>query len=283
MEESNNRQTLKDKWGNFCNVIFDPWVFIMLLMTIVFICYSNQTDNKNLVSIITLIISLLSGILGGIVANKWDQMTELKVLVVRGNSAIRSLKLILLNISNIEKRTKDYITSIDKDNKEYKLITSNFEEVIEKCNILEEEIISSIENWTDIIPEVANLKTQIGIISEMKLTQAELEGDITILNKKIETTKKEGSKEKEELQIQLADKELDLNKTRQKLREAESKINTSVLSGLTSSSIAIGTSSNLYGSTMINNQCRKCGRILITTSMVSDGLCADCSNKSGIF
>ena len=74
-----------------------------------------------------------------------------------------------------------------------------------------------------------------------------------------------------------------LNKTRQKLREAESKINTSVLSGLTSSSIAIGTSSNLYGSTMINNQCRKCGRILITTSMVSDGLCADCSNNSGIF
>lgn len=282
MEESKNKQTLKDKWGSFFNVILDPWVIIMLIATVAFIYYSTQTEDKKLLAIITLIISLVSGLLGGIIANRWAQMTELKVLVARGKSAIRSLKLILLNISNIEKRTKEYIACIDKENKEHKLITSNFEEVIEKCNILEEEIISSIENWTDIIPEVANLKTQIGLVSEMKLRQAELEGDISALNKKIETVKEEGSKQKDELQKRLSDKESDLSKTRQKLREAESKINTSVLSGLTSSPVTLGTGSYLYGSTVLGNTCSRCGKLHLSSGIFSDGLCDDCRN-TGLF
>ena len=208
MEEYKNVQTLKEKWKIFINLILDPWVVVLIIMTFAFIHYSAQIEDKKTLAIIAVIISLVSGVLGGVIANRWAQMTELKVLVARGKSAIRSLKLILLNISNIEKRTKEYIVRIDKENKECKLIISNFEEVIEKCNILEEEIISSIENWTDIIPEVANLKTQIGLISEMKLRQAELEGDISSLNEKIETIKEEGSKEKEELQKSLSDKEL---------------------------------------------------------------------------
>lgn len=283
MDDNKNKQSLKDKWGNFLNVMLDPWVVIMLIATTAFIYYSTQTEDKNLLAIITLIISLLSGLLGGIIANRWAQMTELKVLVARGKSAIRSLKLILLNIVNIEKRTKEYITCIDKDNKEHKLITSDFEEVIEKCNILEEEIISSIENWTDIIPEVANLKTQIGLVSEMKMRQAELEGDISNLNNKITTVKEEGSKQKEELQKKLVDKETDLSKTRQKLREAESKINTSVLSGLTSTPITIGSGSGsyLYGN-VIGSICKKCGKTHFSSGLYADGLCDNCRSSSGL-
>lgn len=282
MEESKNKQTLKEKWAIFFNVILDPWVIIVLISTVAFIYYSTQTEDKKLLAIITLIISLVSGLLGGIIANRWAQMTELKVLVARGKSAIRSLKLILLNISNIEKRTKEYIASIDKENKEHKLITSNFEEVIEKCNILEEEIISSIENWTDIIPEVANLKTQIGLVSEMKLRQNELQGDISALNKKIETVTEEGSKQKDELQKRLSEKESDLSKTRQKLREAESKINTSVLSGLTSSPVTLGSGSYLFGSTVPSKTCSRCGKLHLSTALSSDGLCNDCRTNTGL-
>lgn len=283
MEENKSKQNLKDKWANFFNIMFDPWVIIMLIATFAFIYYSSQTEDKKLLAIITLIISLVSGLLGGIVANRWAQMTELKVLVARGKSAIRSLKLILLNISNIEKRTKEYIARIDKENKEHKLITSNFEEVIEKCNILEEEIISSIENWTDIIPEVANLKTQIGLVSEMKFRQAELENDISSLNLQIETVKEEGSKEKNELKKLLSDKESDLNKTKRKLQETESKINTSVLSGLTSSFFTLGTSNNLYGSSVLGNICRKCKKVYQPNTLLSDGLCDECRTSPGLF
>lgn len=281
MEENKNKESLKDKWCNFLNILFDPWVIIMLTATILLIIYSSKTDNQELETIINLIMSLSSGLLGVIITNKWAQMTELKVLVARGKSAIRSLKLILLNISNIEKRTKYYITCLDKDNIEHKLITSNFEEVIEKCNILEEEIISSIENWTDIIPEVANLKTQIGLVSEMKLRQIELENDISTLNKEIETIKEEGSKQKEDLHKRLIDKENDLSNTRKKLRETESKINTTVLSGLTSSSVTLGSSSYLYGKSMLG-ECGKCGKFDTSSIIFSDGLCDNCRSSRGL-
>lgn len=281
MEENKNKESLKDKWCNFFNVLFDPWVIIMLAATILLIIYSSETDNQELETIINLIISLSSGLLGGIIANKWAQMTELKVLVARGKSAIRSLKLILLNISNIERRTKEYIAYLDKENIEHKLITSNFEEMIEKCNILEEEIISSIENWTDIIPEVANLKTQIGLVSDMKLRQIELENDISTLNKEIETIKEEGSKQKEDLHKRLIDKENDLSDTRKKLRETESKINTTVLSGLTSSYVTPGSSASLYGNTMLG-ECKKCGKLDTSSIIFSDGLCNNCRSSGGL-
>jgi len=236
MEHDNSKLSLKEKWNNFFNVIFDPWVIFLLIITTVFIIYSTNSNAnyKNVLAIFTLVISLLSGLLGGVIANRWAQMTELKVLVARGKSAIRGLKLILLNISNIEKRTKDYIIVLEKENKEYKLITSNFEEVIEKCNILEEEVISSIENWTDIIPEVANLKTQIGLISDMKIKQVDLEKDISQLQQEILNVKTEEGKQKEALEKKLVAKESELSNTKDKLKDAERKIETSLLSGLTS-------------------------------------------------
>lgn len=282
MEEKKNQITLKEKWENFFNIILDPWVILLLVATVVFIICSTQTTDNKIAPILTLIISLMSGLLGGIIANRWAQMTELTVLVARGKSAIRSLKLILLNISNIEKRTKVYITNIDKKNEDYKIIKSNFEEVIEKCNILEEEIISSIENWTDIIPEVANLKTQIGVISQMKLKQTDLEDDISALNKKIEKEKEEDSKEKEELQKKLKNKEAELNTTREKLNKAESKINTSVLSGLTSSTLNTA-GSYLIGSNLSNSHCSKCGKLYLSSEIYPDKLCDDCRPKNRLF
>lgn len=273
--EDKSKNSLKYKWSNFINVMLDPWVVLLLISTIAGIFYSIKIEDKNIFAILTLIISIASGLLGGIIASRWAQMTELKVLVARGKSAIRSLKLILLNISNIEKRTKVYITRIDKDNKEHKSITSNFEEVIEKCNTLEEEIINSIENWTDIIPEVANIKTQIGVISGMKLKYVELQKEISNLNQEITKNKEEGSKQKNELHKILSDKEIELTKTKQKLSEAESKINTSVLSGLTGPQITVGsTGSLLYD--FPAGKCKKCGEELSTMLLDEYGLCEEC-------
>lgn len=292
-DKKKSDNSLKNKWSNFMNVVLDPWVICLLIINGVFVYLSNNVDNKSFIPIINLIISLLSGLLGGIIANRWAQMTELKVLVARGKSAIRSLKLVLLNISNVEKRTKEYIKSIDNKNIDYKLIISNFEEVIEKCNILEEEIISSIENWTDIIPEVEDFKTQIGLISNMKTKQSELEIDILTLTHQITNVETEGTKQNEELQKMLAYKESDLIKTKKKLREAESKVNTSLLGGLTSvtnSSILAGltTSSPQYGLSLYNTSlsgysiCSKCSRCYYRGGIIDDGVCINCKGNPQI-
>lgn len=252
--------SLYKKWKNFLNVILDPWVIILSLATVYFIYFSNLpgTTDKNIISILTLIISLFSAILGGILANRWAEITELKVLVARGKSAIRSLKLILLNISKIEKRTKYYISSIDKENEDFKLVISNFEEVIEKCYILEEEIISSIENWTDIIPEVENMKTQIGLITDMINTESLLQQEILGLNKNLEAEKEKG-KQNNDMQNLLKEKEAELTEVKRKLTIADNKFNETVLSGLTPSSSfsnlnekIIFTGSGTSGSSFLN-------------------------------
>lgn len=82
MADHKKNEVLINKWSNFFNIIFDPWVLLLLLGTIIFIYYSTGLEDKKLLSIVTLIISLISGLLGGIIANRWAQMTELKVLVL---------------------------------------------------------------------------------------------------------------------------------------------------------------------------------------------------------
>lgn len=281
MEVNKNQQSLKVKWSHFLNILLDPWVIIMLGATIAFISYFSHTEDNNVKEILLLIITLISSLLGGIIANRWAQLTELKVLVARGKSAIRSLKLILLNVSNIEKRTKEYINSIDKDNMEHKLIISNFEEVIEKCNILEEEIISSIENWTDIIPEVENIKTQIGLISDMKMKQVNLEDDIVNLKKQIVASKVDGDKQYEDLKAILNSKEEELISTKQRLESSEIKINTSVLSGLTYTPTAaiINRIPNSLGNFKL---CKICGKGYIETSFNAFGNCSNCKPSVSI-
>ncbi|HDZ04671.1 hypothetical protein LCGC14_0354350 [marine sediment metagenome] len=279
MSEKNKELGLKSKWSRFLNIVGDPWVLCLLIITIVFIIYSSSTNNQELIAILTLIITLISGLLGGIISSRWTQTSELKVLVARGNSAIRSLKLILLNVNTIEKRTNDYIKNLDQENIEYKLISNNFQEVIEKCNILEEEIVSSIENWTDIIPEVANVKTQIGLISEMKNKEGILSKDIEDLHKEIESAKEEGSEEANKLREQLSSKSKQLEKTHAKLKDAEYKINNTALSGITSYTGSLGSS---FLSSQKTN-CSKCGKEYLSAGYFMDDVCSQCNPKSKNF
>jgi hypothetical protein len=233
--ENNKDQSLRLKWKYFINILFDPWIISLLLLVFILLYSSNNVADKNIQSFMTIVISVVSSLLGGIVAHRWAEKTELKVLITRGSSAIRSLKLISFNINKISDRTKVYIQSLDQDNKEYKHVFSNYQEMIEKCNILAEEVISSIENWTDIIPEVENVKSQIGNISDKIVEGDSIAKELGILKIKLSESQdqlSEGSKENEELKISISEKENELIKIRKELRVAENKYNTSILSGL---------------------------------------------------
>lgn len=280
--ENNKNLSLIVKWSNFINIILDPWVLLLIILVFALNFIAVGSSDKNVIAFTTIIISLVSSLLGGIIAYSWAQMTELKVLVARGMSAIRSLKLILLNITTVERRTKEYIDCLDKENKEYEHIVSNYEEMIEKCNILEEEVISSIENWTDIIPEVDNVKTQIGLVSDMKVQLEKLYGDISELNDQM----LQGSNEKDELKRIAASKEDELKKTLNELKAAETKINASVLSGLAGSQGPIGERVSPHerikivepnANIRLFNSCKKCGR-LYTDFGNSDGYCERCQS-----
>jgi hypothetical protein len=289
MEPKNENPTLGQKWNDFFFVLFDPWIVFLLLLVIGLIISTIFITEPIVQTIITTLISVVSGLLGGIISYKWSQITEVKVLIARGKTAIRGLKLILLNIANIENRTKHYICSIDLENKEYKLIKNNFEEVIEKCNILEEEIISSIENWTDIIPEVHNLKTQIGILTEMKSKESNLELEIQKLNKELESVKEEDSDAIKALKTDLDAKVTELTLTKKKLVLKEAEMDKGIFSGFTGATYygpgigvqgigASGIGTQYLGIPSLEKICKTCGKTFLDIYTESSTECPKCRN-----
>jgi hypothetical protein len=82
----------------------------------------------------------------------------------------------------MERRVASYLQDLDLSNKP---VLTSYEEIIVRCNSLKEEAINAIEEWQDIIPEAANLKSQISVwrkldterlllTQEISKTQAEL-------------------------------------------------------------------------------------------------------------
>lgn len=271
-----NLKSLKNRWLTFLKIIGDPWVVVLLICVLSLVVSSSLfTISETTKNILVVIISVVSSLLGGIFAKRWSDLNEENLLIARGNSAIRNLKLLLLNIGQIEKRITIYISRLKKESCDYELTKTYLEEIIEKCNILEEESINSIENWTDIIPE-ANLKTQIGIVSEMKCEIDRLTQQISELNGELKITQESGKQEKSNLVQELSSKEKELKDFKRKLWEKENELNTSVLSGLT-----WNTGINIGKVPSLSHICSTCGKFYLPYpgEDLFKPKCPDCKDK----
>ena len=108
---------LRESWQSFVSITLNPWSMILILSTILLnVVLIRQTD-RNIVSILTLLVSLSSGILGGVLAKKWDDLTGEKVLIARGKVAIRGLKLLLGSAVALQKRVRYYLALYTKASK----------------------------------------------------------------------------------------------------------------------------------------------------------------------
>lgn len=215
--------SLKSKWYQFLFILFDPWILLFLIGTVVlFLIKPDKSggSSETTIVIITVLISISSAILGARISKQWVDISEGSVLKTKGQSAVRSLKLLLNSIISMDRRIKYYFqlnadSSLDIDN--LKLVFSDIEE---RCNLLEEETINSIENWTDIVPD-ADIKTHIGIISDLKLklenTLIELEG----LKNERDEIKDKTQDEKIKFEKIFLEKEKETVKLREELKKKE--------------------------------------------------------------
>ena len=149
--------TLSKKWWDLLLVIFDPYVVILTSLIVYLYFLHNKQIDTNVIFVITLGISLVSGLVGGILAKRWDDLTETKIINMRGKSACRNLKLLLSRSIELEKRVIEYLNRITQNennsNNTAELLETYFEEIIYECVNLDEIIINSIEDWKDLIPE----------------------------------------------------------------------------------------------------------------------------------
>jgi len=277
-------QTLKDRWGIFKGTILDPFVLIPLVATIGLGILLRSQKESEIIAALTVIISLTSGFLGAILRNKWSEMTEEKVIVTRGKVAVRSLKLLLGNIVTLDKRIGEFLSRCQTPGgnitTDPEVIKTYLEEIIGRCRTQEEEAISSIENWTDIIPE-ADIKSQIGIISELREKERNLSREVKTLTEAVKDIKNQNKEDKERLMEEIQSKEEELNSTKRLLtKSANEAFGTSGYSGIAGYNLLSTQPLGLAaGVTFFNMPCSKCGR-LFTTNNALAAMCPDCSKKS---
>jgi hypothetical protein len=259
--------SLKDSWKQFISIVFQPFVLILILASMAAgYLAANQKDPK-IIALMTFIAAICGGALGGILTKRWSEMTEERVIFARGKTAVRALYLLLNNIAHLEKRTKVFLSRRDikeeEDVGEAVDAKVAFEEIIGLCRVLEEEALSSIENWTDIIPE-ADVKTKIGMISELQQLVESLQIDIGELKGQVDEAK-ENKAEVAALRKRIQDKEALLEDARTQLLGRQIP-----LVGTSGSIFRLEPSpSQLFRPESVKT-CAKCGRVYIEVPSLLD-------------
>ena len=223
---NNIQRILVLEWKGFLSIVLAPWPVILVLSTAALVHFSSDQSDKTISAILSVAIALCSGLLGGVVARKWLETTETQVLVARGKSAIRNLKVLLTSIGNLERRVSTHLDRFQDDDLDDQVIETYLEEVVEQCNNLQEETVNALEDSVDIIPEV-DVTTQIGNIGALKNQIAEEKSEVSSLKEDLDSLRKdqkESTRAYEDVSKQLADEEEQLRRAKADLERQRTSL-----------------------------------------------------------
>jgi len=284
--------SLSARWRRFFSVILDPWLLVLVLATAlsVFEAGKAASDARTLVAaLFTTLAALSAGVLGAVVTKRWEGATVERALVARGKAAVRGLKLLLAGVVDLESRACVHLSRQPKpkSNSHPEPVTMALEEIIGRCHALAEEVVSAIENWTDIVPE-ADIKTQIGVISKLIETRDQLSDELRSLNDKL----KAGA-DKTELELRVVREEV--GRTEKELRETVRKLAQTQFAA-TGAALLPHAELGSYSAGAVaypENTCRNCGarfresalsRVLsVSTGVASMDICPTCRSLGPVF
>ena len=280
------------RWRLFGRVLFDPIVVSLLTATGILIFLSVDVANADvgeqqpaaaLTTLISLITAVLASVAGAVIHQRLAEQSDSSKLVTRGKSAIRGLKILLLNLGSLENRTKVFLDrACTGDSPQDPVRIANLEEVIGRMNSMQEEALNAIEEWQDIIPE-ANIATQIVLLSDLKEEGASLSAQVESLRSELSSTKSENAVNEDvanDMKRRLLVKERELSRVSTELREKERELRSSVLSGLSGSSASWLTSIDPRSSQATLAVCPDCQNVYDPSSSKS-GACPRCDENTG--
>lgn len=221
---------IKEKWLIFLNIAADPWIAILSVISAVLVCINLNHYSAIITAVLSLLLILCSGIVGARLIKIWNDSTSEGILVARGKIILRDMVLLIENIGNIKKRIQIYIARQTEEQSKRNVIIS-FEELIEKCNILEREVMNSIESWSDIIPD-ADISTKLEDIS---LTTKSINKEIIQqerLKAQLESLRARPEKEKEEIKNILVENTKKIIELENAIDRKIEAINASILGGM---------------------------------------------------
>lgn len=230
---------LIERWLAFLRVVLDPWNLLLTLAVGGLFYVSLQKAEPLTSALLFVLLTLTSAVLGGRIAQQWSAVTEAGVLMARGRSAVRSLKLLLRNVAALESRVRAFRAKEEEIQKHPEVTKRNYEEAIAICSLLQEETVSSIENWTDIVPE-ADIKTQVGVISDLKRSIDEKESELTQLQTTLSETKGNSDQERVRLRDLIKEKEKQIRDLEREIVEKKVTLGSVGLGGIVTSPTSSG-------------------------------------------
>jgi len=250
----------KEEWRIVVQVIFNPITLVGVAVTAGLAHF--LPDN-------TFVISLAATILGGIIWDKWSRLKGKTILVNKGKSAIRSLKLLLRNLNDCEMRVTTYLDR-HKEGAEGTIVNNWLEEEIHRLGALQEEALDSISNWTDIIPE-ADVTAQLAPYRELQASYLTIKAEKKQLQDELEQASADDAQREDKLKDELREKVDELEKVKERLTAERVRIGSSLLSGLSSrSTVTIG---------YPNRYCSECGAFFAPATS-EQTLCTPCFLKT---
>ena len=141
-------ENIERSWKHLIATLFNAPVFGLLLISIILLNFSSDITDPQISVILTLALSLVTGLLGGILAKKWDDLTDEKVLTVRAENSIRNLKLVLDRLFRLEINLGHFLGETENE-----VTKTYFKMSINDCVSIEKFIINAIRDWEDVIDD----------------------------------------------------------------------------------------------------------------------------------
>lgn len=270
--------SFKQKWFNFFKAVFAPVPIISFLGATVLIIISILYKDKSEFSIlINLIGSLLLGVMGAFIKGGYDDLSRESVLIKKGQSAIRNLASINLQVIQIRSWIEYFIKKNTVSKRELEEINRH----LETTNI---NINSGLSDWTDIIPELKS--TEDVVKSYESVIKAYVEELLKNKKELIEVG------ENKELKDQLEKRIKELESNVKSLRLQQSNVFNSGISvspSVSPSASYVGSmiSNPINISQLLKKTCSVCGKVYQENdwnansllSISSNDICSECKNK----
>ncbi len=258
----------KQEWQAFGSIVFRPITLLFLSLSLAGLTSPVYIEEKNkaIIYLLQIIATVAAGVFGGLITDRFKEITGNTILWKKGISAVRSLALIRHKSRNIVSRIK---------------ATNNEKETINLVELLEKDIANVSREWEDIIPGITkDIDNDYDTLTEKELELKQALQDNEIFKSQLAIAKQSGEKVSEEIKKQEIAHRNKINELQKQISTLENQtvniyVPTNVSRNVVGSARVLDSSirEGLY-STKAN--CTKCQKDY-ETYIGDRGLCSTCS------
>ncbi|HFK2884758.1 TPA: hypothetical protein ACGY73_002912 [Stenotrophomonas maltophilia] len=162
-------------WGVFLKVVLDPYTFLLIVVGVVLGWFGPKAVGENYNALLQIVVAVVTGVVGARMSTAMAAINQDGKLYASGRMAVRGLRLILTKTLALERRVATFVADSQKQQVpevRAQVAMRNLDEVLESIRTLQLEVVGSIENWVDVVPDadVSKIFMAVGELRD-QLTQ----------------------------------------------------------------------------------------------------------------